>query len=122
MKELVLLEVLYGYEFMPKDNGNLAYHHEGEQPTEFERVKIAKLLDVVKERKGEAIQFLKTRRSIDDVIPFLFEAAGDCEKAARNAEIRGDLEEARRLWKRYAQIWAFIEPNPIIPWIEFIEN
>lgn len=121
MKELVLLEVLYGFIFLPKDDGSLIYHHEGERPTDAERTKIAKLLEVVKEHKLEAVQFLKTRRSMDDVIPFLYEAAGECEMVARKAEARGDLEEAQRLWKRYAQLWIVIEPYPIISWTEFIE-
>ena len=89
MKELVLLEVLYGFIFLPKDDGSLIYHHEGERPTEAERTKIAKLLEVVKERKMEAVQFLKTRRSMDDVIPFLYEAAGECKwwRARRKPEV-----------------------------------
>ena len=40
---------------------------------------------------------------------------------ARKAEARGNLEEAQRLWKRYAQLWIVIEPYPIISWTEFIE-
>jgi hypothetical protein len=122
VKEIAILEVLYNYVFTVKDDGGLAFHHEGEPPTEAERAKIAKLLDVVREHKAEAVQFLKTRRGVEDVFPFLLEAAEDCVRAARAAEKRGDLAEAQRLWKRYAELWTVIEPAPTIPWNEFPWN
>ena len=68
------------------------------------------------------MQFLKTRRGVEDVFPFLLEAAEDCVRAARAAEKRGDLAEAQRLWKRYAELWTVIEPAPTIAWNEFPWN
>lgn len=103
MKEIVILESVFGYEFHLKD-GTITYLHiEGPNPDVQE---VIPLFQAIQENRAQAIEYLKHRSQLVDVAEHLWQSAEKAQASAVHAESLGNDELAQQEWQRSVRLFA----------------
>lgn len=122
MKEIVILESVYKYEFHLK-NGVITYSHiQGPVPDTQE---VTPLFQAIQKNKPQAIDYLKKRSRLVDIAEHLWKSAEKAQVSAVHAENLGKDELAQKEWQRSVRLFAgaakaFGVTEPHIPWDEWI--
>ena len=122
MKEIVILESIYGYEFHLKDGAITYSHVEGPDPDVQE---IMPLFQAVQENRAQAIEYLKYRSQLVNVAEHIWQSAEKAQASAVQAESLGNDELAQKEWQRSVRLFAgaakaFGVVEPHIPWDEWV--
>ena len=122
MKEIVILESIYGYEFHLKDGAITYSHIEGPNPDAQE---VTPILQEIQENRVQAIEYLKHRSQLVDVAEHIWQSAEKAKASAVHAESLGNDEFAQKEWQRSVRLYAgaakaFGVTEPHIPWGEWV--
>lgn len=122
MKEIVILESVYGYEFHLKDGAITYSHIEGSDPDAQE---VMPLFQAVQKNRTQAIEYLKYRSQFVEVAKHLWQSAEKAQASAMYAERLGNDEFAQKEWQRSVRLFAgaakkFGVTEPHIPWDEWV--
>jgi hypothetical protein len=122
MKEMLILEQVYGYKF-ELCNGQIKYVHEGNILVDEQEVKY--LLHEIKKRQSEAVAYLTGQWQPIDIAEHLWDAAEKAERSAHNAEANGNHEFALKELQRTARLCAAAAQasgavDPHIPWDQWV--
>lgn len=122
MKEIILLEQVYGYELALKNNAISYSHVEGPDP---DRHDVLPLLQAIHEKRDKAMEYLHGRSKPVDVAEHIWDSAEKAQVSAMQAEHLGDFELAEKEWQRSVRLFAaaakafgILEPH--IPWDEWV--
>ena len=101
MKEIILLECVYGYELKLED-GQIIYTHVGDTLPDLEKVQ--PLFQAIQEKRGQAVEYLLGRDQPVDIARHLWTAAEKAQHSANNAEESGNRQFAQKEWQRSARL------------------
>ena len=122
MKEIVILETIYGYEFHLKNDSITYSHIDGPDPDVQE---VMPLFQAIQENRAQAIDYLKNRSQLVDIASHLWTSAEKAQKSAIRAERFGNDEFAQKEWQRSVRLFAgaakaFGITEPHIPWDDWV--
>ena len=124
MKEIIILETVYGYEFH-LNNGAIIYSHiEGPDPDVQE---VMPLFQAIQEKRAQAIVYIKHRSQLVDIAEHLWGSAEKAQASAVHAERLGNNELAQKEWQRSVRLFAgaakaFGVSEPHTPWDEWVNG
>lgn len=124
MKEIMILEYVYGYRF-ELSNGQIKYVQEEDIPINKEEVQF--LLQEIQKKKSNSIDYLTNRSQPVDIADHLWQASEKAEYSARNAMRHKDeqfalkeLQRTARLASAAAKASGAIDPH--VPWKEWVSS
>src|SRR5687768_6821668 len=118
MKEIILLECVYGYELKLED-GLIIYTHVGDTLPDLEKVQ--PLFQAISEKRSQTVEYLIVRDQPVDVAGHIWEAAAKAQNNAFRAEQQFNHQLAQKEWQRSARLFAAAAKmsgatEPHIPW------
>lgn len=100
---IAILELeMLGYRFTLGDR-KIHFSCEGNRPA---LPLVQSYLEIIRANCDHAVTYLQNRNQPFDLAAYLLEASDKIAHAARAAEAKGDIEHARREWKRFARFYA----------------